>query len=1569
MATIGLDEIKKTDQSSANLGFSDSLISTIGDTTTPPIPPPPDGFTEDVTNAEPVIPPPPEGFTEDISTNKPALESTFTLKNPTADETANLDFVRKFSEENAQSYAEKRGITAAPLPEDIAKRTKASFDIATKNNISFEDAAKIYDASPEGQKQGKVGQLLALAGRNKQQIYNQSLGDLLQRATGEYDPVWDKAFDVVEERAKARGDTSLFPSDDQNAVRNDELYDVVHWLRMTPEERAQQPEAPVDLRDVKQYPSRGDWAKYAVAPPTNKTEKVVDFAASIESWILSDALLKKAMPSMPSFMRQETINLAHSGTPGFGVFLDGTMSSMTRAAGYVFPKAPVKQFIAGTAGASVVLGGTTYAMGGDTDEVLMSAGLPLAFSGLALMGGIAGKYTNPEARIQYLREKLPLADKTNEEILLASDRLQAAETAKYDELLPKVQEGDPDAINQMNDLVQGRNRQTYEFLLDRAMNGDQDAVQLIQSGKYRQEVPQAKATGDTTVKPPTSPQDVLPPADVPPTADTPIESRATQELPADIKYAKRPDGTLKNKDEYTPEEWANYTQSVIDQKTSNLSKETQNAVQQEMQAPQVDNSSAGTQGAESTTAPTKNKLFTEEKYQAAKVRQAENGKLKGGKHAGGAQLLTGQDFADALTVGGYHLEKGLRKFADWSTAMLDEYGEKIRPHLQRIWGELKQSTPELVDKIDTAPQKKVTVADLQKASIATESNIEQLRTALDAVESPEAVNKPILERVKEASDIGPKIGGIKDSIIQKARTLKLIGQVIFDDAKRGKLFEPIVTDFTRALGEFQGSGQIANIRTKRLVEDIANKIPDMKRQQAISHWIQANGDDALLAERARQLRANPDTEKFAGRFELARQLTDSEKQWAREIKNVLADQERLAKEAGIFQQGRKDYLMQIWGEKDGEKLSRQGGGRGVLQPNPSFTKEHVFDSYFDGMMAGYSPKDDSVGKLVAAYQQSFLRGINSRAFVKKLPDMTATDGRPVVAMSGARWPIADAEGIPQAYMLSPNMKTDTVGDYERVSHPSLSKWVWTSTDAQGRPTFEQRDLLIHPEYVGRMKSLLGESWFRTAKVNLPYVGEVKPFNALLTGMQTLKGTMLSLSGFHQVQEATHAVFHKVNPFFDRDPVTGKISWIKEINPDNPLQRDLINGGLIVADYKNLDLFSEGMAGGGLLNKIPGAGKYLKQYTDYLFSDYIPRLKMKMATEAYARNAERYSNLSHEQIVSLTADQANAAFGELNYAKMGRNKTFQDFLRVTMLAPDFLEARGRFAGQGMKSLVGGYGKEQAAALIRGTAIMYAGARIANYIFNDGDPEWDKPFSVIIGDNEYSLRSVPGDIYHLITKPDSFLYVRLNPWTVRPVMEGLTGRNQFGQYRDTKDQALDYLKSVVPLPLQGISVDERKIWRSILSASGLAVYKHKSEFERSLTDIRNRTMVYSMPRDEREKHALIYKYADDYKQAIISGDAKQEDAVWGAIDKEMDTGKLDDTDIKMIEQYATEDHIERIMKGGISAEDVLRVWHKASPSEKEQYYDVLLDKIDRLEKTHPSRYEQLLPQIDKIEAEMK
>jgi hypothetical protein len=291
--------------------------------------------------------------------------------------------------------------------------------------------------------------------------------------------------------------------------------------------------------------------------------------------------------------------------------------------------------------------------------------------------------------------------------------------------------------------------------------------------------------------------------------------------------------------------------------------------------------------------------------------------------------------------------------------------------------------------------------------------------------------------------------------------------------------------------------------------------------------------------------------------------------------------------------------------------------------------------------------------------------------------------------------------------------------------------------------------------------------------------------------------------FHMDQEGLHALFHRINP-----------TNLTQLDLSDPLQFHLVRAGLVVSEPNALDLFAEGLRGGGLISRIPGLGKLQDIYSEWLFKDYIPRMKMTMAMHAYERNVKRFPTLSQDVIAEMTANQGNAAFGELNYRMMGRSPTMQDLFRLTFLAPDFLEARSRFVAQAL----GRYGKEQRVALILGAATLYATARVLNQ-WLDGDAHWDKPFSVIYNGQEYRLRTVMGDAAEAFMDPRRFFMNRLSPWT-RALFTLSTGRDYRGIKLTAWEQIKDMLSWFVPIPVGGSPNEPQTIPQRIVGSFGVA-----------------------------------------------------------------------------------------------------------------------------------------------------
>jgi hypothetical protein len=731
---------------------------------------------------------------------------------------------------------------------------------------------------------------------------------------------------------------------------------------------------------------------------------------------------------------------------------------------------------------------------------------------------------------------------------------------------------------------------------------------------------------------------------------------------------------------------------------------------------------------------------------------------------------------------------------------------------------------------------------------------------------------------------------------------------------------PQETDFKSAIGKWQGSLQRNAFDLKKFTDSIKEKFPDKLRREAITNWIQANGDPTTLEHRA-----NTSTEKFKKGYELAQNLTPEEKELTGDIRQYFDQKLDEAIKGGLLEDGVSNYVNQIWSKPNAVSLKLMGDvQRSILKPDPAFLKRRVHDSYFEGEQAGLIPRDKDIGYLLSTYEQSFNTALASRSLIHEFTNGSAKDGRPIVSPSGGGRAVPDDEKGPDAYLINPRRRPEETGDYQPVDHPALRKWTWATKDESGKPIFVKGDLLIHPDHYNHLKNVLGTSALRKNLFG----------RSLLQTSGFVKGTFL-VGPFHQVQEGIHAIFHRVSPF-NPDP----------IDFNDPIQSKLIDGGLMIADYHAQQEFAEGASTSGLWAKLPGIGPLVQRYNEYLFQDYIPRLKMAMAKEAFIRNSKRYPDLSDNQLHQITANQANAAFGELNYKMLGRNKTVQDVLRLTLLAPDFLEARTRFAAQGMKP----FGQEQSGALLRGALGMYLAARVLNKV-NDDDYHFDQPFGLVAGKHVYTLRSLPGDIYHLVSDPRSFIYHRLNPFTTRPLIEGITGRDDFGRRKGFGEQTMDLAKTLVPLPAQGFlnKYGDTSVGSTLTESAGI------------------RRDIYRTPAASlAHKFAMSHLPMDFKSRGLMQIANKIQDGSYDPMEVQnlVAQGKLSPKDIMNVFRYAKEQPIVRDFKGLQDLGEAAQVYSVANDKEKALISRDFAGKMTKLRTLSPERQKEALEYLQKI-----
>lgn len=654
--------------------------------------------------------------------------------------------------------------------------------------------------------------------------------------------------------------------------------------------------------------------------------------------------------------------------------------------------------------------------------------------------------------------------------------------------------------------------------------------------------------------------------------------------------------------------------------------------------------------------------------------------------------------------------------------------------------------------------------------------------------------------------------GVKASI----EAVKEVGKEAFDPKR--------MTDYRRSVLSWSSKLQRSFGEAASAQRDINKEVPDPVRREGITNWIQADGDANLLNARAS---ATADPKLKAG-YKAALTLTPEEIAIANDVRSTFDALASRGQAHDVLNSFKDNYVPQMWNLG---KSKPSGASSRTLRDKFKFSRARTFDSYFDGEQAGFVPKTKDISKILPVYVHEMNSVIAARQLVMDMSKGVASDGRPLVAPRGSGIPVNGASG--KATLVAPKAIKGDTGDYKTLdSQPAMTGWRWASKDSAGNDVFVKSDLAIHPEAYSRLKSVLGKSaikeWYEskgTAAASVP-----KAFIKFLDIAQgETKKTMLGmLSPFHQVQEGTHAIGHKVNPFFS----IPKIDLVGDKG-----QIDATKHGLmLLPDRATESSFMEGFKNSGLVSKIPLVGKLADRYAHYTFEEYIPGLKYKTYEKILERNMEVFKKelasgeIKPEDVKVISAEQANAAYGHLNYADLGRNPTIQHLARVFLLAPDFLEARARFVGQGAKGLPGAkVGREQLIAL--GT-LAFAQGIGAFLIAKAIGGQWDykDPFSVRYGDRKYTMRSVPEDLIKLGMDPKMFVRARLSPLVGKGALDYTTGRNWKDEKVTAWETTKELAKEPIPITLRavlGMGGTSIKPVEQLAGAAGLKISKVPNE----------------------------------------------------------------------------------------------------------------------------------------------
>lgn len=805
------------------------------------------------------------------------------------------------------------------------------------------------------------------------------------------------------------------------------------------------------------------------------------------------------------------------------------------------------------------------------------------------------------------------------------------------------------------------------------------------------------------------------------------------------------------------------------------------------------------------------------------------------------------------------------------------------------------------------------------------------------------VNSPrrsIMERMNLVGRMTDELHRGKDAVTKAWQSAVGAGRAL----KEIYIHPPVDTNFREVIKTWLYADQRTGLATHQFVKAITAKVSTPVRRQAIALWLDAGGDEGLLRMQSQTV---PD--RFRKPFELALKLTGDEKALANQIRQDFEAKRDDAIATGLMEKGREDgYVPQRWeiapepdfSKPRAEKQGSAGRANAKLDPrDPFFSFEREYPTYFDGIMAGGVPENLDIAHLVATYDGAFHKALSSRGAIAALQMAQAADGRPVTKISGSASIAPAAAGARATFVDSRAFnKSDVAEDgrpYKILDHFALKGWKIVSKDGAGNPIIVKGDMMIHPDHFDYLKNELGTSAFREG---IPGI----VFNPVLKSQAFLKASKLSASFFHVFTIGEHMLSHMANPFLNGFKIDLR-------DPDQSL---LVRNGLELGMGAQRMAFEEGLASGnaGLFAKIPGIGDVSVKMTDAIFKDYIPAIMMKTGLKALAANRKRYGHkLTDSQIAEETAQQMNAAGGFPNYrlrgadgnfwGKLGGNKTLMDFNRLLLLAPSFLEARARVVAQALKP----YGQEQRKMLITQAALLYVGCRVLNQWLDD-DAHWtDEPFSVVYKGRAYSMRTIVGDFWHLLTDPKSFAAGRLSPVS-KMAIETLTQRDLRTGARKEPMIQTDWM----PGRVAQIAIEDMARWMMPIWAEGMlpgATGREQTPADMALSS-------FGVGSHKATASGEMYKLAAEFNRESPDPKAQRNQLARDAAPQRTSDYRKLDALLEAGDQQGAQREYAELIKSGHDADTIKRRYNRYAPftgnAEREKLFVASLD--DEQKKMH-------------------
>lgn len=408
-----------------------------------------------------------------------------------------------------------------------------------------------------------------------------------------------------------------------------------------------------------------------------------------------------------------------------------------------------------------------------------------------------------------------------------------------------------------------------------------------------------------------------------------------------------------------------------------------------------------------------------------------------------------------------------------------------------------------------------------------------------------------------------------------------------------------------------------------LTKEIKHGPADVK--QAFADWANARGAAELEGVKAKQPFKALDKDGLDAFHKI--QEGNREGLYGK-LNDYFREKYHTLKGAGVGQRYQKNYLPQLW-KDDAAQVERSFGQK--ASENPSFTMKRVISDYRKGIELGLTPKYEKVSDLVGWYERTANRALADRQFLSSLRE----SGR-----------LIEASKAPAGWKaVNPDLLPGTVYKAE----PSLANAI--------------------NNHLGQGNSFTQKTAQFTSRVKGAVLGAGIP------------GTGLNIHG--TVNVLPRAIFAAKNPLTAGLKTAG---WL--INPksaehyfESNLDKAISfrKAGLTVSSEEHA-FAREALAVEGNIIKRAGAKAsewQQKLFEDPLFGKVMPTLKLQYA-EGLTKDLVKSGKYTEQEAMRIASKSTNEIFGGINTDELTRSKTFQQVLRTTLLAPDWLETHSSIA---------------------------------------------------------------------------------------------------------------------------------------------------------------------------------------------------------------------------------------------------------------------------------------------------